>query len=245
MKEIQLTQGQVAIVDDEDVEKVSRMRWHAQRSRGKWYAGSNCRQADGSYRYCSMHRIVLDAEKGQEIDHIDGNALNNTRANLRFVTHQQNVFNRGTSRRDKAGYKGISMDKRTGEWKARIAPNGTQIYLGRYPTQEEAAIAYDSAAREYYGEFAWVNFPDIVAPMPAPQDRASKRLARNSRVAGWVEKYVLLHPYGKCQCGCGEDAPLAKRMDKRFGHIQGQPVRYINNHHLGAIKMASVNWGQS
>lgn len=155
-KEIPLTQGQVALVDNEDYEWLMQWKWFAHRTHGGWVAGRNSEKKCGKQIW--MHRLIINAPNGLQVDHKDGNGLNNTRVNLRLATHSQNQHNRGKSRINKSGYKGVSWDKSKGKWYATIYINSKQINLGRYQTPEMAAIAYDEAARKYHGEFAKTNF---------------------------------------------------------------------------------------
>lgn len=112
-----------------------------------------------------LHRIILGAKDGEYTDHINGNRIDNRLTNLRAVTHQQNMMN--VRPRSSNGYKGISRmsQSRITEntrkiWRAYIKPNKKQISLGLHETPEQAAKAYDKAAKEYFGEYAYLNFPD-------------------------------------------------------------------------------------
>lgn len=151
MREIRLTNGGVAIVDDEDFAHLSRWSWHRDRS---GYA-----RRGGTYRVSMMHRLVSAAEKGVEVDHVNGNPLDNRRENLRFATRGENARNVGPLPFRKHGlpYKGISKSR--DGWGAFISIHKRQIYLGRFPTPEEAAAAYDRAAMSMFGAFARLNFP--------------------------------------------------------------------------------------
>ncbi len=157
MKVIEITRGLSAIVDDEDYDLVAHRRWQAKPAvrqvEGKtaWYA-----QAQFDRRTVFMHRLILGAEKGQEVDHINGNGLDNRRANLRFCNRSQNSAN---TRRDppKSGFRGVYSDKRL--WAARISINGRRRSLGMFEDPADAARAYDAAAKEAFGEFATLNFP--------------------------------------------------------------------------------------
>jgi len=143
-----LRDGQQALVSVADLPVVSGRRW---------YLGSNGypRAATGHHAPVEMHRWIFAFSAGLEIDHVDGDKLNNTRQNLRVCTRAQNACNmpksRGTSR-----YKGVSPSGR-GDWRAQIHAGGHQIYLGRFATQEEAALAYNRAATRLFGEFALIN----------------------------------------------------------------------------------------
>jgi hypothetical protein len=163
MAEVPLTQGKVALVDDEDYERVSQFKWHAKRvpDSDRFYAARNVPNPLGRRGYQRLHSFILDAAPGQEIDHQDGEGLNNTRANLRFATTAQNQANQRPSRSNTTGFKGVSWHR--GRYRARVKVNGNIISLGVYDTGEEAARAYDQAAIEHHGEFAHPNFPSEVS----------------------------------------------------------------------------------
>ena len=149
MKEIPLTQGKIAIVDDADYERLSKFKWCVN---GRGYAETWMKT-----RLVRMHRFIMGENKTQEVDHIDGNKLNNSRANLRFCSHSQNARN-GSSHKDSSScYKGVSWDKSRNLYEACIFLNGHKKYLGRFSDEKEAALAYDRAALENYGEFARLN----------------------------------------------------------------------------------------
>ena len=149
MKEIELTQGKVALVDDEDYECLARHEWRTLKNCNRYYAARS--------RSILMHRVIMNAQKGQEIDHKDGNGLDNRRTNLRFCTRSQNNQNRrktwGSSQ-----YKGVSWWKRDNEWEVSIKHNKKQYHLGHYKDEIHAAKVYDAKAKELFGEFAYLNF---------------------------------------------------------------------------------------
>jgi len=170
-----------ALVDDEDYEKVMEAI-----GRGKWYAHNNGSTKDYAMsgdRRKSIHRVVMDAPKGMVVDHADGNPLDNRKSNLRKCTRSQNSQNKKLRSDSATGFKGVwkkrgikYTSKKTGETKyyelkkpyeayigdpATANPNKRQIKLGTYATPEEAARAYDEKAKELYGEFAYLNFPDL------------------------------------------------------------------------------------
>lgn len=106
-----------------------------------------------------LHRLVLGAKKGQIVDHINGNPLDNRRANLRLATRSQNLFNRGRPKHNTSGFKGVHFCKRTKRYRASIRANNRVVRLGRFDTAAKAARAYDKAARVHHGDFAQLNFP--------------------------------------------------------------------------------------
>lgn len=149
---IPLSRDFVAVVDLDDYVRVTAYIWYAGERRGLTYAFT-----DSLGKSTAMHRFLLDVGKGIEVDHIDGNGLNNTRSNLRIATHRQNLQNR----RPTAGrytYKGVSYHDHSSLYRARITVNGKQLNLGYFKCSIEAAQAYDKAAKEHFGEFARTNF---------------------------------------------------------------------------------------
>lgn len=157
MKEIKLTQDKVALVDDEDFEYLNQWKWHTLKQRNRLYA-IRSKGTKPFQKTISMHQQIMEFPKGMHIDHIDGNGLNNQSKNLRICTNSQNLANRNKNITNTSGYKGVSLYKATGKWKASISVSGKLFYLGCYNTPEEAAKAYDEAARKYQKEFAVFNF---------------------------------------------------------------------------------------
>lgn len=167
MIEIPLTRGQVAIVDDEDAD-LAELTWNASCCDGKYYAAHKTpmvRRRPG--RTELLHRLILaralgrELKKGELCDHIDRNPLNNTRSNLRVASFSENSRNRAATKRNTSGYKGVSWHKGCKRWQAGIHINGKFFFLGNFDTRAEAARAYDTAAKELFGEFAALNI-DLV-----------------------------------------------------------------------------------
>jgi hypothetical protein len=160
VKTIPLTQGKVAFVDDEDFERVNQFKWSARWSQnGRWYALRNVHPSKDRRAIQSMHRFIMGLEYGdpREVDHKDRiNTLDNRKSNLR-VTLDQNSQNRGIPITNKSGVKGVHWDEQREKWVAYIGSNGKRFNLGRFPTSELAAQAYDAAAKEIHGEFACTN----------------------------------------------------------------------------------------
>lgn len=136
----------IALVDPADADRLSRHTWMSA-NRGYAVAIINGERV-------LMHRLILDAPKGVEVDHADGDGLNNQRYNLRICTRSENAKNRhstcGQSR-----FKGVWRDKQA--WRATIWVDRCKINLGSFTTQKKAARAYDNAARELHGAFACTN----------------------------------------------------------------------------------------
>ena len=153
MKEIILTQGKFALVDDDDFEKLSRLKWWAHKQPNSFYAGRMVTLENGKRTTLMMHHAIIGkAPSGMEVDHIDGNGLNNQKGNLRFVTRRQNMqnaINHRTKRTSK--YPGTSFDSRRGKWKAYIKIDGIHKDIGRFGSEDEAFAAY-RAAVEAIGE---------------------------------------------------------------------------------------------
>lgn len=157
MQKIPLSRGYFALIDDEDYQRVSKYKW----TYDNGYAVRGIRLPNRRYKKIMLHRFLINAKPGQFVDHIDGNRSNNTRSNLRICTKAQNGQNRHIPAPNKVShYKGVSRTHNTRDrWQALIIANGKRHYLGSFPSQEEAARAYDTKARELHGEFAQLNFP--------------------------------------------------------------------------------------
>ncbi len=108
-----------------------------------------------------MHREILGLDHGdrRQVDHINGDGLDNRKENLRICDTSKNVINRSIGKINTSGYKGVNWRKKSKKWVARIGFNNKRIYLGDFNNKEDAARAYDTAALKYYGEFAKLNFP--------------------------------------------------------------------------------------
>ena len=153
MEQITLSQGQVTMVDDEDYDYLNQWKWYF----CKGYAYRNSSRKNPPRRSLRMHRIILNAKDGEIVDHISGNRLDNRRSNLRFVNGSQSNWNAGLNSRNKSGFKGVSLNKKSGKWVANIHLYNRQIYLGRYDSKKEAAVIYNKKAKELFGEYARLN----------------------------------------------------------------------------------------
>jgi aspartyl aminopeptidase len=152
MKELILTQGKVALVDDEDFDELSKNKWSAHWGRGKWYAIRN-KRINGKCNIIYLHRQIMKTPVNLIVDHKDGNGLNCQKCNMRNCTQSQNMMNSYCKRQNK----GTSMNWCKTKYTAQINIEGRQIYLGSFNTEVEAAEAYNKAAVIYFGEFARLN----------------------------------------------------------------------------------------
>jgi len=159
-RRIPLTQGKFAIVDPQDYERLRAIKWHANQGPQTWYAVHSLTNGRNAKRKnLQMHNLVLDVPPGMYADHVNHNGLDNRKANLRAVTHTQNVWHRRKFRPpSRSKYKGVDWAKDMKRWRARIRVNGKRIYLGSFENELDAAKAYDAAARKHHGDFAVANF---------------------------------------------------------------------------------------
>lgn len=158
MIEIPLTQGKIALIDDEDFVIVSKHKWYyAQESKNYGRAKTNIKKENGRGTTLKMHTLIMRPPKGFEVDHINHNPLDNRRSNLRVVTRSQNQKNMNKMSTNKSGYKGVSHHKKSNKWQVHIMNNGNRVYLGLFVDLKVAAEAYNKAALELYGEYASLN----------------------------------------------------------------------------------------
>ncbi len=158
MIEIPLTQGKVALVDDCDAHFAA-FKWYALRRRREWYAVRHPPKKDGVQPSVFLHREVLKlTDPSIMTDHINRNPLDCRRSNLRIATVRQNNYNRGKYATNTSGFTGVTRISRSAKWQATIQVDGRRRYLGLFATPEAAALAYDAAARQYFGAFARPNF---------------------------------------------------------------------------------------
>lgn len=158
-KQIPLSQGLFATVDDDDYEYLAQFKWYATRLRNVCYAVRHSPKVKGKqFPLIKMHRVVANAPDGLSIDHINGDGLDNRKINLRVCTTVENGRNRGKQKDNTSGYKGVTWHKRHKKWYAQIKADGRNHFLGHFYDPIDAALAYDKAARELHGEFAKTNF---------------------------------------------------------------------------------------
>jgi len=158
--EIQLTQGQITVIDAKHSDLVQ-FKWQALWHKSGYYASRTVRNSQSNKRQnIYMARIIVSRMIGRPLetyeraDHIDGNTLDNRETNLRLATHAQNAHNTKLRKDNTSGYKGVGKHHGTSKWKARIMVDKKPVFLGLYDTPEQAYAAYCEAARKYHGEFA-------------------------------------------------------------------------------------------
>jgi hypothetical protein len=156
MKEIKLTQGQVALVDDEDFDRVNQYKWYAH-----WIPST--RSFYAKYKNIAMARFIINCPEDLRVDHKDHDTLNNQKFNLRACTIRQNGQNSRRRSNCTSKYKGVSWRRDRTKWQAYIQTENIfgrsmRMHLGCFKTEKEAAQAYDKAASREFGEFAYLNF---------------------------------------------------------------------------------------
>ena len=156
MKKIALSRGLSAVVDDQEYATLSQYKWSVLSSGNrKVYAVSSI-----NGKHILMHRFILGlSDRNSHADHIDGDGLNNQRENLRICTNAENLRNRGRNKKNASGFKGVYKWSNRDKWAAKIMLSRKSYHLGTFGSPEEAARAYDRAAREHHGSFAFQNFP--------------------------------------------------------------------------------------
>ena len=156
MKKIKLTKGKYALVDDENFDYLDQFTWYAIQGANTFYAV----RYTNNNKYISMHRDILDAKKGQIVDHINRNGLDNRKHNLRFVTKSQNNIN-SQSRGTTSKYKGVCWDKEKKKWIAQIRYNKIHKFK-RFDDEKLAAHVFDYWANELHQEYGYLNFPNSI-----------------------------------------------------------------------------------
>ncbi len=156
--EIELTQGKVAIIDEEDWFKIRGFNWHMNHERaGRMYAHAMFNWNRNKHQSFKLHRILLSVNTNQIIDHINRQTLDNRKSNLRICSRNQNQHNHGVSKKNKSGFIGVYYNKKDHKWFAQIRNNNKLIYIGYFTNPIEAARARDKKAIELHGEFAKLN----------------------------------------------------------------------------------------
>lgn len=164
MKQIPLTQGKFALVDDEDFDRLVAMgKWYIKKDSCNFYAVRTIK-INGKRMQLPMHRAILCMKfGGLVVDHIDGDGLNNRKINLRICTHAENMRNVKKPTSNTSGYKGVTFNKRLNKFVAQIGVSGKKIHIGCFENAVSAAVAYNLCAEKYFNSFAAKNSVDATA----------------------------------------------------------------------------------
>lgn len=160
MKEIPLTQGKVALIDDEDYERVMQYNWTVYQSHKRWTFYAHCHPTTGT---TELHRFILGLKRGDRVmvDHRNGNGLDNQKSNLRICSYSENQWNHVIPINNTSGYIGIGYHKKSKKWYARSCVQRKHFYLGSFDNKNKAAIAHDKAVLHLHGDFATLNYPEL------------------------------------------------------------------------------------
>ena len=151
---IPLTKGKYALVDEEDYERVNQYNWFVHINQ---YASTRLES-----KQILLHRFIMDAKKGEFVDHINFNGLDNRKINLRICSKAENqTHQRPSKNKFKTAFKGVYWIKSKNKWRVEVSKMGIRYYMGYYYDEIEAARAYDKKAKELFSEFAYLNFPVI------------------------------------------------------------------------------------
>lgn len=232
MKQIELTQGQVSLVDDADYIWLNQWKWYAVNFRGHFYAA---REEKGRHLYMSREILGLRQGDKRQADHINHNTLDNHRVNLRICTHQENTRNQKAYRGSSSQFRGVLWFNNS--WKASIKTNEKSKYLGSFSNERDAAYAYDLAAIEYHKEFANLNFPN--RDYTLPENRIVKRFIRKTKTSQYkgvcwfkpTKKWRANICINKKQMFLGyfdDEIEAAKTYDRAAIQAGGQFISYLN-----------------
>lgn len=152
---VPLTMGKFAKIDRCDIDLVHHWNWRCMVHRNTCYAVRSI-TIDGKKSTILMHRVLLDAGDGFQVDHINRDGLDNTRKNIRLATASQNRLNQGVRSDSRSGLKGAFWSDERLKWRSHITVDGSKVYLGSYDAPEDAHAAYARASREFHGEFGSV-----------------------------------------------------------------------------------------
>ena len=146
------------IIDDEDFEKVKEYKWHVSpQAKGRPLYAKTMIKKDGKIKIIKLHRLIMNFPSGYTIDHINNDSLDNRKENLRICTSRENSLNCIKRKTGTSVYKGVSFDKSRNKYASSIMVNRKTVHLGRFETEDQAAIAYNIAAVKYFGRFARPN----------------------------------------------------------------------------------------
>lgn len=148
--------GSKVVVDDEVYQELSQYRWSVLKN---GYVVRTNKKKNSPYPLGTLyiHRVIMGPQKGKYVDHINGDKLDNRRENLRVCSPAESICNRQLGKNNKSGFKGVSFNLKVGKWQAFIQVSRKNKYLGLFENPKEAAKAYNKAATDYHGEFAYLN----------------------------------------------------------------------------------------
>lgn len=145
------------MVDAEDVERLGHWKWQCKETGKHCLYAVRIRSIGGKRKPEHMHRLIARARSGEYVDHVNGNTLDNRKANLRICTHQENMRHRRVSGSGSSKYKGVCYCRKTGKWLAHITVDKKQRRLGLFGSERAAADAYNAAAKDLFADFALLN----------------------------------------------------------------------------------------
>lgn len=155
MKEIKLNQGKITIVDDEDFERLNQYRWIVNANKKNIYVRRYTGLINGISKYVLMHREIVNAPKHMQVDHINGNSLDNRKTNLRLCSNKQNNYNKkNPNKSNKLKIKGVYFHNKKKKFIAQIQIDKKNIHLGQFNVLGDADSAYRKAEDKYYGKFS-------------------------------------------------------------------------------------------
>jgi hypothetical protein len=153
MKQLELSQNKVALVDDEDFEWLNQWKWHAIKSRGDLFYAVRSERVGDRQRRVWLHRLLLGLQSGEQCDHRNGNGLDNRRANIRKATQRENNLNRRRFKTNKSGYIGVSWNSVYRQWQAHAIIDGRWTLLGQFDAKDDAIAARRQAEARHYAGF--------------------------------------------------------------------------------------------